>query len=55
MCAACAVDLQHGCDDGGRWFCIPCHESASPHDCVPMVQIRWDSGEVTTVSTGRAA
>ena len=52
VCAGCAVDIQHGSLPDYPWLCQHCQDSPiSPHDCVPLVQIEWSSGERTIVQS----
>lgn len=37
VCAGCAAEIQRGDD----WVCIPCEESAEPHECAVTPEFTW--------------
>jgi hypothetical protein len=47
ICSGCAAEFQ--LVHAGEWVCVSCAESSIPHRCVPVVELRWDSGEVTVL------
>jgi hypothetical protein len=41
VCAADAAEIQ-GCT-GDEFVCVPCRDSAQPHECRMFITLRWDT------------